>query len=115
MNKRDVRTGDPDLDRLMTEFQSDSREFADVIGLTDDVVGQAASRDDKVRVRVSPSGQILALHIDPRAMRLASQDLAEIIMDLSRQATEDAARRVMDVARPFLQQDERGSEPGRRR
>jgi DNA-binding protein YbaB len=72
-----------------------------------DVVGQAASTDDKVRVRVSASGQLVGLHIDPRAMRLGSQELAETITELSRRATEDAARRVMELTRPYLEMDDR--------
>jgi DNA-binding protein YbaB len=107
MAERERRTGDPELDRLMTEFQANSREFSDVITGIGDVVGQAASTDDKVRVRVSASGQLVGLHIDPRAMRLGSQELVEKIMELSGRATEDAARRVLELTRPYLETDGR--------
>jgi DNA-binding protein YbaB len=101
------RTGEPELDRLMTEFRANSKEFSDVMAEMGDVVGQAASTDDKVRVRVSASGQLVGLHIDPRAMRLGSQELAETITELSQRATEDAARRVMELTRPYLETDGR--------
>ncbi|SEH02900.1 YbaB/EbfC DNA-binding family protein [Nonomuraea solani] len=107
MAERDLRTGDLELDRIMAEFQANSQEFSEVIGLAGEIAGEAASPDDKVRVRVSSSGQLTALHIDPRAMRLGSRELAETIMDLSMRATEDAARRLMDVTRPYLGQGER--------
>ncbi|MEV0389024.1 YbaB/EbfC family nucleoid-associated protein [Nonomuraea sp. NPDC050643] len=107
MAERDLRTGDLELDRIMAEFQANSQEFSEVIGLAGEIAGEAASPDDKVRVRVSPSGQLTALHIDPRAMRLGSRELAETIMDLSQRATEDAARRLMEVTRPYLAQGER--------
>jgi DNA-binding protein YbaB len=103
MAERERRTSDPELDRLMTEFQANSKEFSDVMAEMGDVVGQAASTDGKVRVRVSASGQLVGLHIDPRAMRLGSQELAETITELSRRATEDAARRVMELTRPYLE------------
>ncbi|MCK2215010.1 YbaB/EbfC family nucleoid-associated protein [Actinomadura sp. ATCC 31491] len=102
MAERDLRSGDLELDRLMAEFQASSRELSDVMGLVGDVTGQAESPDGKIRVRVSSSGQLTGLHLDPRAMRLGSQELAEAIMRLSRRAAEDAARRLMDVARPYL-------------
>jgi DNA-binding protein YbaB len=72
----------------------------DVAAYVGQVVGQAASPDGKIKVQVSSSGQLTALHIDPRAMRLGSQELADAIMDLSGRAAEDAARRVMEVTRP---------------
>lgn len=107
MAERERRTGDPELDRLMTEFQANSKEFAGVMAEIGDVVGQASGADDKVRVRVSASGQLLGLRIDPRAMRLGSQELAETIVALSRRATEDAARRAMELTRPYLETDSR--------
>jgi DNA-binding protein YbaB len=114
MAERDLHTGDLELDRLTAEFQTISGEFSDVIGRVGEVVGQAVSPDDKIRVQVSASGQLTALHIDPRAMKLGSQELAEVILDLSRRAAEDAARLLMDVTRPYLE-DTRQDEPRRRR
>ncbi|RVX44752.1 YbaB/EbfC DNA-binding family protein [Nonomuraea polychroma] len=114
MAERDLHAGDLELDRLMTEFQANSREFSDVMGMVGEVVGQAASPDGKIKVQVSSSGQLTALHIDPRAMRLGSQELADAIMDLSGRATEDAARRLMEVTRPYLEDDRQG-EPRRPR
>ncbi|MFB9475206.1 YbaB/EbfC family nucleoid-associated protein [Nonomuraea salmonea] len=102
MAERDLRTGDPQLDRVMAEFKANSRELSDVMGLVGDVSGEAASPDGKVRVRVTASGQLTGLRIDPRAMRLGSQELAEAILEASRRATEDAARHVMEVTRPYL-------------
>ncbi|MEV5560639.1 YbaB/EbfC family nucleoid-associated protein [Nonomuraea wenchangensis] len=105
MVERDLRSGDLELDRLMAEFQASSQEFSEVIGKVGDVVGQAESTDGKIRVRVSSSGQLVGLHLDPRAMRLGSQELASAIMELSRRATDDAARRLMEVTRPYLEGD----------
>ncbi|SDI54302.1 YbaB/EbfC family nucleoid-associated protein [Nonomuraea jiangxiensis] len=108
MAERDLHTGDLELDRIMAEFRANSREFSETIDRVGEVVGQAESPDGKVKVRVSSSGQLTALRIDPRAMRLGSEELADTIMDLSRRATEDAARQLMEVTRPYLEGDERG-------
>lgn len=102
MAERDLRTGDPQLDRIMAEFQANAREFSDVMGQVGDVVGEGASPDGKIRVRVTASGQLTGLQIDPRAMRLGSQELADAILEASRRATDDAARRVLEVTRPYL-------------
>jgi DNA-binding protein YbaB len=102
MAERDLRTGDLELDRVMVEFRANSREFSDVMAQVGEVTGEAASRDGKVRVRVTATGQLTGLHIDPRAMRMGSQELADVILDASRRATEDAARRLMEVTRPYL-------------
>ncbi|GAB2957593.1 YbaB/EbfC family nucleoid-associated protein [Nonomuraea fastidiosa] len=102
MAERDLRTGDLELDRVMAEFRANSREFSDVMAQVGEVTGEAASRDGKVRVRVTATGQLTGLHIDPRAMRMGSQELADVILDASRRATEDAARRLMEVTRPYL-------------
>lgn len=86
----------------MADFEANSREFSDVMGMVGDVVGEAVSPDGKVRVRVTAAGQLTGLQIDPRAMRLGSQELANAVLETSRRATEDAARRVMEVTRPYL-------------
>ncbi|MEU8249394.1 YbaB/EbfC family nucleoid-associated protein [Nonomuraea sp. NPDC048916] len=111
---RDGSSGDPDLDRLMAEFKANSRELSDVMEQVGEVRGQATSADDKIRVQVSSSGQLTSLRIDPRAMKLGSQELADAIMDAARRATEDAARRLMDVTRPYLGDDRQGDQPRRR-
>ncbi|MEW9554440.1 YbaB/EbfC family nucleoid-associated protein [Nonomuraea sp. NPDC050783] len=107
MVRRDLRSGDPELDRLMAEFQANSRELSGVLGLVGDVTGQAESPDGRIRVRVSSTGQLAGLHLDPRAMRLGSQELADAIMELSRRAAEDATRRLVDVTRPYLEEERR--------
>ncbi|GAA3701106.1 hypothetical protein GCM10022224_078770 [Nonomuraea antimicrobica] len=103
MMERDDKTGDLELDRLISEFQANSAEFSDVIRRVEDVVGEAESKDGNIRVRVSSSGQLVGLHIDPRAMKIGSQELSEVIVELSQTATEDAARRLMEVTRPYLE------------
>lgn len=83
------------------------------MGRIGEVVGEATSRDDKVKVRVSGSGQLIGLLIDPRAMRIGSQELAATIMETSRRAIEDAERQLLEMARPYFG-EERAQEDRRR-
>ncbi|MEV0592664.1 YbaB/EbfC family nucleoid-associated protein [Nonomuraea cavernae] len=114
MVERDGSSGDPELDRLMAEFKANSKELSDVMGQVGEVRGQATAADDKIRVQVSSSGELTSLRIDPRAMKLGSEELAEAILDAARRATEDAARRLMDVTRPYLDDDLPGDQRRRR-
>ncbi|TDE57177.1 YbaB/EbfC family DNA-binding protein [Nonomuraea mesophila] len=96
------RSFDPELDRLVAEFREDAEPLSDVIGQIDKIEGEAASAGGKVVVRVAPSGELLGVRIDPRAMRMGSEEMAEAIMDAARQAMMDAGRRAMQVAKPYL-------------
>ncbi|MEO3806189.1 YbaB/EbfC family nucleoid-associated protein [Nonomuraea sp. B1E8] len=93
---------DPELDRLVAEFRKDAQPLSDVIGQINEIQGEAASAGGKVLVRVAPSGEVLGLRIDPRAMRMGSEELAEAIMDAARQAMMDAGRKAIRVAGPYL-------------
>ncbi|NBE93425.1 YbaB/EbfC family nucleoid-associated protein [Nonomuraea sp. KC401] len=93
---------DPELDRLVAEFRAEAQPLSDVIGQVNEIQGEAASAGGKVVVRVAPSGELLGLRIDRRAMRMGSEDLAEAIMDAARQAMMDAGRKTMQVAKPYL-------------
>ncbi|GGO72984.1 YbaB/EbfC family nucleoid-associated protein [Nonomuraea cavernae] len=113
MMKRDESTGDPELDRLMAEFKSNSKELSGVMEQIGDVRGQATGAGDRITVQVSSSGELTSLRIDPRAMKMGSEELAEAILDAARRATEDAARRLMDLTRPYLGEDDRQAPPRR--
>ncbi|MEO3890383.1 YbaB/EbfC family nucleoid-associated protein [Nonomuraea sp. B5E05] len=93
---------DPELDRLVAEFRADAQPLSDVIGQINEIQGEAASAGGKVAVRVAPSGELLGVRIDPRAMRMGSEELAEAIMDAARRAMTDAGRKAMQVAGPYL-------------
>jgi len=62
-----------------------------------EVVGEAATDNGQVRVRVGAEG-LQELVIEPRAMRMASTDLAATIVELTRQGREDLVRRRDELA-----------------
>jgi DNA-binding protein YbaB len=55
-------------------------------------VGEAA--DGKVRAEVAPAGMLTGLTIEPKALRMSSEELAEAILAASRAAGEDANERL---------------------
>lgn len=62
-----------------------------------EVVGAAATDNGQVRVTVGGEG-LQELVIEPRAMRMASSDLAATIVELTRQAREDLGRQRDELA-----------------
>jgi DNA-binding protein YbaB len=61
------------------------------------VRGEGTSADGRVVVEVMPSGALAALKIDPRAMRLGSEALAEQIMAASRDAAQSASEQTNEL------------------
>lgn len=66
-----------------------------VKGLT----GQAETSDGRVRVVSTAADPMAELHIDPRAMRLGSQELARAIRETMSKARQDLDRQVNELAR----------------
>lgn len=66
-------------------------------------LGEARTPDGSVRLTVGPRGDLRALEIGPRAYRrLSPSELAEEIMELSRQARDDVQKQLERVVAPFL-------------
>ncbi|MET9022376.1 YbaB/EbfC family nucleoid-associated protein [Actinopolymorpha sp. NPDC004070] len=59
-----------------------------------EAVGSASSDDDRIAVSYSEANGVQGLSIDPRAMRMGSQDLAEEITRLVNQARDDVQRQI---------------------
>ncbi|MEQ4718183.1 YbaB/EbfC family nucleoid-associated protein [Nonomuraea sp. B19D2] len=73
-------------------LQSAQREIQTISG-----VGEGA--DGKVRVRADADGRIAQISLDPRVMKLSSQDLAEAVVLAVRRAQEDSAMQCERVVR----------------
>jgi hypothetical protein len=65
-----------------------------------DLVGSAASDDGRIAAEVNAAG-LAKLTLDPRAMRLASEDLAEEIVRVTALAKEDLDARRGELVREF--------------
>lgn len=65
----------------------------------DDVYGAGESADGKVRARTDSGGRITEIRLDPRVMKLSSQDLGEEITLAVGRAQDDCERRHEEMLR----------------
>jgi DNA-binding protein YbaB len=91
------------LAELLGEYDRVRVNFAAMQQRLRDVRGEAHSRDGSVRLNVGPQGNLLSLHIEPRAYRrLSPSELAAEILELSGRACGDARSQMEEVLAPFL-------------
>ncbi|WP_248961052.1 YbaB/EbfC family nucleoid-associated protein [Sphaerisporangium perillae] len=95
-------TGDPEVDQVLETLATQSARFEEVGRLISDIRGRGEAEDGRVVVEVLPSGSLASLTIDPRAMRLGSQALAEAILAAAKEAEEDATRKAETLMSPLL-------------
>lgn len=75
-----------------------AEEAAAVRAQLSETTGEAASDDGLITSVVGARG-LQELRLDPRAMRMPSEDLAKAIIDVTAQAREDMERRRLERAR----------------
>ncbi|WP_020576435.1 YbaB/EbfC family nucleoid-associated protein [Actinopolymorpha alba] len=76
--------------RQMEAAQSAADQFASLRG-----VGEAA--DGRVRVEVMAGGSVQGLELDPRVMRMPSEDLAAAVLEAIHAATSDASEKLAEI------------------
>lgn len=79
------------IEQAMRTVRERQAQAASVTQQINQVRGKAQTDDERVRVEVGSMGQLESIELDPRAMRMPSEDLAKTIVDLSKAAAEDAA------------------------
>lgn len=67
--------------------------------------GTGEALDGKIKVTVGPSGALLDLKIDPRAMRQGSQVLCEHILAAAQEATTKVAEEISTAVTEFTGED----------
>lgn len=77
-------------------------QAASVTQQINQVRGKAQTDDERVKVEVGSMGQLESIELDPRAMRMPSEDLAKTIVDLSKAAAEDAATQTRKAMETLL-------------
>jgi DNA-binding protein YbaB len=86
-----------DLDSLLkmaTEKIDAARTAADAMAKLE---GHGEAEEGRIAVTVSPTGALKSLTIDPRAMRLGSQDLAAAILAAASAASANAADQMREL------------------
>jgi DNA-binding protein YbaB len=95
-------TGDPEIDRLLDSFQADVAELDRLKDRIAEVRGRGEAADGKVVVELSPTGALAGLTIDPRAMRLGSDELAAAILEAAGEAARDVEEGLAGMVEPFI-------------
>jgi DNA-binding protein YbaB len=70
-----------------------------------DMVGRAESPDGRVGLGFSPEKGLTGVRIDPRAMRMGSEELAELVEQLSKEAVADLERQKREAADEVYEED----------
>jgi DNA-binding protein YbaB len=91
-----------DVNQLARQLREQTAQAAELQQAIAGLVGHAESEDGLVRLGFSPTGGLTELSIEPRAMRMGSDNLARLITDLFRQAMADLDRQKQEVARETL-------------
>ncbi|MEU1392655.1 MULTISPECIES: YbaB/EbfC family nucleoid-associated protein [unclassified Nonomuraea] len=82
---------DDEMRHLLGQFQADIRPLEELQQSLDAVRGRGEAADGRVTAEVLPTGALGGLRIDPRAMRLGADALAEAVLAAANAAGEDLA------------------------
>jgi DNA-binding protein YbaB len=75
------------IDELLETYQEKRRQIQDMQSKLEAIEAEAEAADGMVKVRVDRQGRLTSLELDPRVQRrLGSEELAEAVMEASREA-----------------------------
>jgi DNA-binding protein YbaB len=94
-----------EIERMTKHAQQQAAHAAELQQRLAGMVGHAETPDGRVRLSFSPDEGLPELRIDPRAMRLGSDELAETIREVVLQAVRDLERRKRDAAKAAFGDD----------
>ncbi|TDD48227.1 YbaB/EbfC family DNA-binding protein [Nonomuraea terrae] len=89
--------GPDDLERVGREAEQTLARLADVQERLAAIRGSGTAADGHVVVSADSSGRIDKIQLNPRAMRLASQDLADELLRAVNAAQDDCARQAREL------------------
>ncbi|MCG5219410.1 YbaB/EbfC family nucleoid-associated protein [Streptosporangium sp. KLBMP 9127] len=95
-------SGDEEIDRHLGGFRQDLAELEVLHEAIDEVRGRGVAAQGRVVAEASPTGAFTGLTIDPRAMRLGSDELATVILQAAGAATRDAESRMRELMHPLV-------------
>jgi DNA-binding protein YbaB len=100
-----TRFGMPELDRHLEHLMQAATRMRDMQDRIAEIRGVGEAADGRVRVEADNAGRVCDVQLDPRAMRLASQDLAEAILSASQQAADDVAAQTQELMNELMPAD----------
>ncbi|MCK2212587.1 YbaB/EbfC family nucleoid-associated protein [Actinomadura sp. ATCC 31491] len=84
--------GPEDLERVARETETALRRLADVQSRLGDVRGTGTAADGMIVVGADSTGRVDSIKLNPRVMRLGSQELADHLLRAVTAAQDDCAR-----------------------
>ncbi|WP_166427650.1 YbaB/EbfC family nucleoid-associated protein [Nonomuraea mesophila] len=94
--------GDQELDRLLSGYREDVAALERLNDQVTAVRGRGRAAQGRVVAEVTQTGGLTGLTIDPRAMRLGSDALAEAILEAAGAAAREAEQAAADLVIPFI-------------
>jgi DNA-binding protein YbaB len=107
MNTFDGAAADPhelknSIENLTTTVTGQNAKLHDVRRQMTELRGKGRAADERVEVEVNQFGALAGLRIDPRAMRLGSQELAEAILSAAQQGVRDVNAQAEKTMQPLI-------------
>jgi DNA-binding protein YbaB len=96
-------TGYPEIDRELGKIRTQLEDLRDIQSRMREISGTGRDEDGWVEATVGATGELEALHINPRAMRLDSISLAEAVLAATRQARTAMRESMTDALGPLLE------------
>jgi DNA-binding protein YbaB len=95
--------GDGSVKDLVSSLAQQNTRLRETQGRMKELRGTGRSADERVRVEVDQFGVLTGLRIDPRAMRLGSEALAEAILAAVEQGVRDVKAQADAMMRPLVE------------
>lgn len=89
--------GVPELDGQIRQLLNAASELRNLQEEITQLTGHGEAGDERIRVEADNTGRLTKIDIDPRAMRMASEDLAEAILQAARQAADDVMAKSQEL------------------
>lgn len=100
------------LQEMKATFESTQSRVAEIQASIAALTVEAEDPDGQLRATVGAAG-VTDLHISPRAMRMASEELAERLVALIQRANADLQQQVQALTSDLVSQFPAPQEPGR--
>jgi DNA-binding protein YbaB len=95
------------IERMVSNMDTWQRQMSEQIAEVDQHGVEGTSESGLVTAASSSGGQILRVHIEPRAMRMPSEDLAKEVVAAIQQAQQAASEKVREMMRSVIGEDPR--------
>lgn len=98
-DRHDLKNSIDDLTDLVT---GQNAKLHDARQQMAELRGKGRAADERVEVEVNQFGALAGLRIDPRAMRMGSEQLAEAILSAARQGVRDVNAQAEKMMQPLI-------------